>query len=85
MRAEAPYIGTGIERRAARDAADLIQAIDAGEVTEVSESDSITVRPYETAGRKVYRLAKFRRARTRTPASTRFLGSKKARSWSRAT
>ena len=35
LRAEAPYIGTGVENRAARDAADLIQAIDDGEVTEV--------------------------------------------------
>ena len=26
IRAEAPYIGTGIENRAARDAADLVQA-----------------------------------------------------------
>jgi DNA-directed RNA polymerase subunit beta len=60
VRAEAPYIGTGIEARAARDAADLIQAIDSGEVTEVS-GDSITVQ-YETAGRRVYRLHKFRRS-----------------------
>ena len=60
VRAEAPYIGTGIEARAARDAADLIQAIDDGEVTEVS-GDSITVQ-YATAGRRVYRLAKFRRS-----------------------
>ena len=60
IRAEAPYIGTGIESRAARDAADLLQAIDTGEVTEVS-GDSITVQ-YSTAGKKVYRLAKFRRS-----------------------
>ena len=42
VRAEAPYIGTGIEDRAARDAADLIQATGEGEVTEVSGA-SITV------------------------------------------
>ena len=60
IRAEAPYIGTGIEARAARDAADLIQAIDAGEVTEVS-GNQITVQ-YSTAGKKVYNLAKFRRS-----------------------
>jgi DNA-directed RNA polymerase subunit beta len=60
VRAEAPYIGTGIENRAARDAADLIQAIDDGEVTEVS-GDSITVQ-YKTEGKRVYRLAKFRRS-----------------------
>jgi DNA-directed RNA polymerase subunit beta len=60
IRAEAPYIGTGIEDRAARDAADLVQAIDDGEVVEVS-GESITVQ-YKTAGKKVYRLAKFRRS-----------------------
>ena len=36
LRAEAPYIGTGIENRAARDAADLIQALEDGEITEVT-------------------------------------------------
>ena len=60
IRAEAPYIGTGIENRAARDAADLLQAIGDGEVTEVS-GDSITVQ-YKNEGKKVYRLAKFRRS-----------------------
>ena len=35
LRAEAPYIGTGIEARAARDAADMILAEDDGIVTEV--------------------------------------------------
>jgi DNA-directed RNA polymerase subunit beta len=60
VRSEAPYIGTGIEDRAARDAGDLIQAVEDGEVTEVT-GDSITVQ-YKTAGRKVYRLAKFRRS-----------------------
>ncbi|HUW02564.1 MAG TPA: DNA-directed RNA polymerase subunit beta, partial [Acidimicrobiales bacterium] len=60
VRAEAPYIGTGIENRAARDAADLIQAIDDGEITEVS-GESITVQ-YKTEGKRVYRLAKFRRS-----------------------
>ena len=60
VRAEAPYIGTGIEDRAARDAADLIQALEDGEVTEVT-GDTITVQ-YQTLGRKVYKLAKFRRS-----------------------
>ncbi len=60
VRAEAPYIGTGIENRAARDAADLIQAIDDGEITEVS-GESITVQ-YKNEGKRVYRLAKFRRS-----------------------
>ena len=60
VRAEAPYIGTGIENRAARDAADLIQATDDGEVIEVT-GDLIAVQ-YKTEGKKVYRLAKFRRS-----------------------
>ena len=48
VRAEAPYIGTGIEARAARDAADMVLAEDDGTVTEVS-GDSITVE-YKTQG-----------------------------------
>ncbi len=60
IRAEAPYVGTGIEARAARDAADLIQALEDGEVTDVS-GDSITLQ-YKNAGKKVYRLSKFRRS-----------------------
>ena len=60
VRAEAPYIGTGIEARAARDAADMVIALEEGVVGEVS-GDSITVE-YKKAGRKVYRLAKFRRS-----------------------
>ncbi len=60
VRAEAPYIGTGIEARAARDAADLIHAVEDGDVVEVS-GDQITVQ-YKDAGKRVYRLAKFRRS-----------------------
>ena len=60
VRSEAPYIGTGIEARAARDAADLVQAADDGEVIEVS-GDAITVQ-YQQQGKRTYRLAKFRRS-----------------------
>jgi DNA-directed RNA polymerase subunit beta len=60
IRTEAPFIGTGIEDRAARDAADLIQALEDGEITEVT-GDTITVQ-YSTLGKKIYRLAKFRRS-----------------------
>ncbi len=60
VRAEAPYIGTGIEARAARDAADMIIAADDGTVTGL-DGTSITVE-YDTAGRKVYRLLKFERS-----------------------
>ncbi len=59
VRAEAPYIGTGVEARAARDGGEIILAEDDGTVTEVS-GDSITVE-YKK-GRKVYRLLKFRRS-----------------------
>ena len=60
VRAEAPYIGTGMESRAARDAADMIMAIDDGVVTEV-DGNVITVE-YQSEGRKVYKLAKFERS-----------------------
>ncbi len=60
LRAEAPYIGTGIEDRAARDAADLIQADDDGEVTEVTGA-TITVQ-YKNLGKRTYGLSKFRRS-----------------------
>jgi len=60
VRAEAPYIGTGIEPRAARDAADMIIAIDDGVATEVS-GDLITVE-YRKAGKRVYKLLKFERS-----------------------
>ena len=60
LRAEAPYIGTGIEKRAASDAADLIQAVDDGEVIEVTGA-SITVQ-YKHEGKKTYALSKFRRS-----------------------
>jgi DNA-directed RNA polymerase subunit beta len=60
IRAEAPYIGTGIESRAARDAADMIIAIDDGIATEVS-GDIVTVE-YKTQGRRVYKLFKFERS-----------------------
>ena len=60
LRAEAPYIGTGVEDRAARDAADLIAAADDGEVTEVTGA-SITVQ-YKSEGKVTYELSKFRRS-----------------------
>src|SRR6202022_1310364 len=65
VRPEAPYIGTGVEARAARDAGEVVLAEGTGVVTDVS-GDHITI-TYEPAqrnrlgqelGRKVYRLAK---------------------------
>ncbi len=60
LRAEAPYIGTGIEIRAARDAADMILALDDGHVVEV-DGTHIEVE-YKKLGRRVYRLLKFERS-----------------------
>jgi DNA-directed RNA polymerase subunit beta len=60
LRAEAPYVGTGIEARAARDSGEIILAEEDGTVTEVS-GDAITVE-YAKRGKKIYRLAKFRRS-----------------------
>jgi len=63
LRPTAPYIGTGVEDRAARDAGDLILAQGNGRVLDVS-GDAIVV-DYDSGtrkGRATYRLAKFRRS-----------------------
>jgi len=60
VQAESPFIGTGIEARAARDAADMILAEEDGVVVEV-EGNAITI-DYKTTGRRVYRLLKFERS-----------------------
>ncbi|HMC04211.1 MAG TPA: DNA-directed RNA polymerase subunit beta, partial [Actinomycetota bacterium] len=64
VRPEAPFIGTGVEGRAARDAGDLIVAEADGRVAEVT-GDTITME-YDGLGRKTYRLAKFRRSNQTT-------------------
>ncbi len=77
---EAPYIGTGVEARAARDAGDVIVAEGDGTVTEVS-GDQIIVeyqpgqrdRLSQPLARKVYRLAKFRRSNQNTCINQRAL------------
>ena len=60
LTAESPYIGTGIERRSASDAADTLVAEEDGEVVE-ADGKTITVE-YKKSGRKVYRLLKFARS-----------------------
>jgi DNA-directed RNA polymerase subunit beta len=60
VKAEAPYIGTGVEARAARDAADMLIATGRGTVTEV-DGDHITVE-YADTGKRIYRLLKFERS-----------------------
>jgi DNA-directed RNA polymerase subunit beta len=77
---EAPYIGTGVEARAARDAGDVVLAEGNGTVTEIS-GDSVTVeyasgqkdRLGTALGRKVYRLSKFRRSNQNTCINHRTL------------
>ena len=60
LRSEAAYVGTGIERRAAADAADVILADEAGVVSEVTGT-SITVE-YNKAGTVSHELLKFERS-----------------------
>jgi DNA-directed RNA polymerase subunit beta len=60
LTSEAPYIGTGIEGVAARDAADTIVAEDDGIVTAI-DGTQITVE-YKNTGRRIYRLLKFERS-----------------------
>ncbi|MHB8294670.1 MAG: DNA-directed RNA polymerase subunit beta [Acidimicrobiales bacterium] len=70
---EAPYIGTGVEARAAKDAGDVVMAEGDGRVAEVS-GDHIVVEysPGQvdylgrSLGRKIYRLAKFQRSNQNT-------------------
>ncbi len=60
VRTEAPYIGTGVEGRAARDAADLVIASEDGTVVEV-DADHIVVH-YRDSGRTEIKLRKFERS-----------------------
>ena len=76
--AEAPYIGTGIEARAARDAADMIIALGDGVVTEVEGShltvtydDSVLNDEGRKVGKRVYRLLKFERSNQDTSINQR--------------
>jgi DNA-directed RNA polymerase subunit beta len=64
LRPEAPYIGTGIEDRAAVDAGELILAEDDGTIVDVA-GESIIV-DYKTLGRRTHRLSKFRRSNQTT-------------------
>jgi DNA-directed RNA polymerase subunit beta len=77
---EAPYIGTGVEARAARDAGDVVLAEGEGTVGEVS-GDQIVVeyrsgqkdRLGHPLGKKIYRLAKFRRSNQNTSINQKVL------------
>jgi DNA-directed RNA polymerase subunit beta len=77
---EAPYIGTGVEGRAARDAGDVMLSEGDGTVVEVS-GDQVVVdykagqkdRLGHTLNRKTYRLAKFRRSNQNTSINQKVL------------
>ncbi len=80
VKPEAPFIGTGVEARAARDAGDVLLAEGSGLVVEVSgEHVTVDYEPGQTdwsgraLGRKVYRLAKFRRSNQNTCLNQRIL------------
>ncbi len=60
LRAEAPYIGTGMETRAARDAADMVLATEDGTVLEVDGGQIVV--EYKKQGRVTHRLHKFERS-----------------------
>jgi DNA-directed RNA polymerase subunit beta len=70
---EAPYIGTGVEARTARDAGDVVLAEGIGKVLEVS-GDSVTVeykadekdRLHQELGKRIYPVAKFHRSNQNT-------------------
>ena len=71
VRSEAPLVGTGMERRAAVDAGDVVLAAKAGVVTEVS-SDLVTV-ANDDATTSSYRIAKFERSNQGTSYNQRVI------------
>src|SRR5690606_4655415 len=77
VRSEAPLVGTGMERRAAVDAGDVIVARKPGVVTEVS-ADSIVVAE-DDGTTFTYRVAKFRRSNQGTSYNQRVLVDEGAR------
>ncbi|WP_108719187.1 DNA-directed RNA polymerase subunit beta [Miniimonas sp. S16] len=71
VRSEAPLVGTGMERRAAVDAGDVIVATKPGVVSEVS-ADAITV-THDDGTYYTYRVAKFQRSNQGTSYNQRVL------------
>ena len=77
---EAPYIGTGVEARAAQDAGDVVLAEGSGLVVEAA-GDHVTVeydvgesdRYSKPLGRKIYSIAKFRRSNQNTSFNQKVL------------
>jgi DNA-directed RNA polymerase subunit beta len=63
LKPEAPYVGTGLEYRAAVDAGDVVVATDSGTIEEVSAEQIVVASGNE---RTVYKLEKFRRSNQST-------------------
>jgi DNA-directed RNA polymerase subunit beta len=61
VRAEAPYIGTGIEKRAAHDGADVVLAEEDGEVVEVT-GETIVMKYASKSKKTEHKLMKFHRS-----------------------
>ncbi len=77
---EAPYIGTGVEARAAKDAGDVLLAEGSGTVTEVTGEHVVVEyaagqrdRLGMDLGRRTYRLAKFKRSNQNTCINQKIL------------
>jgi DNA-directed RNA polymerase subunit beta len=80
VRPESPFIGTGVEGRAARDAGDVLLSEGNGVVVELGGEHVIvdygsgqSDRLGNPLGRKVYRLAKFRRSNQNTCLNQKIL------------
>ena len=71
VRSEAPFVGTGMEYRAAVDAGDVITAQNPGVVTEVS-ADYVTVMN-DDGTQQVYKAEKFRRSNHGTSYNQRII------------
>jgi DNA-directed RNA polymerase subunit beta len=71
VRPEAPYVGTGVEGRAAHDAGELAVAAEAGTVAEVTGA-SITM-AYDSGKKETFHLSKFRRSNQGTCINQRIL------------
>ncbi len=69
LRSEAPFVGTGMEYRAAKDAGDVITAQKGGVVQEIS-ADLITI-ANDDSTYSTYRVAKFRRSNQGTSFNQR--------------
>ncbi len=73
IRADAPYVSTGMEEKAARDSGYLVIAEDGGEITAV---DAVSITLKTKNGNKIYKLSKFKRSNQFTCISQRPLVSK---------